>query len=134
VKKLTIALLVSALAVGLVVGGAAGKSAKSTAASVQVCVLLPDTKSSVRWEQFDRPSFAKALKAAGLTYSIVNALNDAQKQIAQAEQCIANGATILRPLTATEWGTKDFYVEDPDGYVIAFGGRPSDDEPPPEGA
>jgi catechol 2,3-dioxygenase-like lactoylglutathione lyase family enzyme len=39
--------------------------------------------------------------------------------------CLANGATILRPLTATAWGTKDFYIEDPDGYVIAFGGRPS---------
>jgi formylglycine-generating enzyme required for sulfatase activity len=38
-------------------------------------------------------------------------------------QCVANGATILRPLTATAWGTVDFYVEDPDGYVIAFGGR-----------
>ena len=40
-------------------------------------------------------------------------------------QCVANGATILRPLTATAWGTKDFYIEDPDGYIIAFGGRPS---------
>ena len=38
-------------------------------------------------------------------------------------QCVANGVTILRPLTATEWGTQDFYVEDPDGYIIAFGGR-----------
>jgi catechol 2,3-dioxygenase-like lactoylglutathione lyase family enzyme len=41
------------------------------------------------------------------------------------EQCVANGVTILRPLTATEWGTKDFYVQDPEGYVISFGGRPS---------
>jgi catechol 2,3-dioxygenase-like lactoylglutathione lyase family enzyme len=40
-------------------------------------------------------------------------------------QCVANGATILKPLAATAWGTKDFYIEDPDGYVIAFGGRPS---------
>jgi len=40
-------------------------------------------------------------------------------------QCVANGATILRPLTATAWETKDFYIEDPDGYIIAFGGRPS---------
>lgn len=40
------------------------------------------------------------------------------------EQCRANGVAILRPLTPTEWGTKDFYVEDPDGYIIAFGGRP----------
>jgi len=29
------------------------------------------------------------------------------------------------PLAATAWGTKDFYVEDPDGYIICFGGRPS---------
>ena len=40
-------------------------------------------------------------------------------------QCVANGATILRPLAATAWGTQDFYVEDPDGYIIAFGGRAS---------
>jgi catechol 2,3-dioxygenase-like lactoylglutathione lyase family enzyme len=39
-------------------------------------------------------------------------------------QCVSNGVTILRPLAATAWGTKDFYIEDPDGYVIAFGGRP----------
>ena len=40
------------------------------------------------------------------------------------EHCVASGLTILRPLAATEWGTSDFYIEDPDGYVIAFGGRP----------
>ena len=38
-------------------------------------------------------------------------------------QCVANGVTILKPLAPTEWGTKDFYVEDPDGYIISFGGR-----------
>jgi len=40
-------------------------------------------------------------------------------------QCVSNGATILKPLTPTAWGTKDFYVEDPDGYIICFGGRPT---------
>ena len=40
-------------------------------------------------------------------------------------QCVANGVTILKPLAPTAWGTKDFYIEDPEGYVIAFGGRPS---------
>lgn len=40
------------------------------------------------------------------------------------ERCVANDATILKPLAATAWGTKDFYVEDPDGYIICFGGRP----------
>src|SRR5262245_22116587 len=41
------------------------------------------------------------------------------------EKCNANGANILRPLTPTEWGTMDFYIEDPDGNVISFGGGPS---------
>lgn len=39
------------------------------------------------------------------------------------EQCVANGAKVIKPLAATEWGTKDFYIEDPDGYVVSFGGR-----------
>ena len=38
------------------------------------------------------------------------------------EQCVASGVTIFKPLAATEWGTKDFYIEDPDGYIISFGG------------
>lgn len=42
------------------------------------------------------------------------------------EQCVCNGATIFKSLTATAWGTKDFYVEDPDGYIICFGGQPSE--------
>lgn len=42
------------------------------------------------------------------------------------ERSVANGVTILKPLNATEWGTKDFYVEDPDGYIICFGGTPAD--------
>jgi catechol 2,3-dioxygenase-like lactoylglutathione lyase family enzyme len=40
-------------------------------------------------------------------------------------QCAATGITILKPLSATAWGTKDFYIEDPDGNVICFGGRPA---------
>jgi catechol 2,3-dioxygenase-like lactoylglutathione lyase family enzyme len=40
-------------------------------------------------------------------------------------QCVADGVIPLKPLAPTEWGTKDFYVEDPDGYIICFGGRPT---------
>lgn len=40
-------------------------------------------------------------------------------------QCVANGVSILKPLAATAWGTEDFYIEDPDGNIISFGGRPS---------
>jgi len=38
------------------------------------------------------------------------------------EQCVAKGARILKPLAQTAWGTRDFYVEDPEGYIIGFGG------------
>jgi D-xylose transport system substrate-binding protein len=61
-------------------------------ASVDVCVLLPDTKSSVRWVQFDAPLLAAAFKKAGVSAQITNALNDPQKQKAQAQSCLAAGA------------------------------------------
>ena len=51
----------SGLATFVVTTAMAGTSKK--AANIDVCVLLPDTKSSVRWVQFDAPAFAKALKA-----------------------------------------------------------------------
>jgi catechol 2,3-dioxygenase-like lactoylglutathione lyase family enzyme len=41
-------------------------------------------------------------------------------------QCTVNGARIIKPLTATSWGTKDFYIEDPDGNIMSFGGRPTE--------
>jgi len=87
------ALVIAGLSV-FVVASATASTAKR-AANVQVCVLLPDTKSSVRWVQFDAPDFAKALKAAGVTYSINNALNDPQKQKAQAQACLAAGAKVV---------------------------------------
>lgn len=42
-------------------------------------------------------------------------------------RCAANGVTIIKPLTETPWGTRDFYVEDPDGHIICFGGQPTAD-------
>ena len=102
-KKLSIALLVAAVAMGLMVGGAAGKSAKTTAGT-QVCVLLPDTTTSVRWEQFDKPAFIAAFKKAGLTAAVVNALGQQQKQLAQAEQCINDGAKV-GIITSLDTGT-----------------------------
>jgi D-xylose transport system substrate-binding protein len=93
VKRFLIPLVALGAVLALSAGAALAKSEK-TGATYDVCVLLPDTKSSVRWEQFDRPGFAKAFKKAGLKAFIVNALNDPQKQIAQAEQCISGGGKI----------------------------------------
>ncbi len=88
-------LLIAVIGVSAVIATTAMASTKSHKANVQVCVLLPDTKSSVRWVDFDAPDFAKAFKAAGVTASITNALNDPQKQKAQAQACLAAGAKVV---------------------------------------
>ncbi len=41
------------------------------------------------------------------------------------EHCVANGVTIVKALAPTAWGTKDFYIEDPDGNIVSFGGQPA---------
>jgi D-xylose transport system substrate-binding protein len=81
--------------VALAVSAGAVASTKHKSANVQVCVLLPDTKSSVRWVQFDKPLLAKAFSKAGVSASINNALNDPTKQQAQAQACLAAGAKVV---------------------------------------
>jgi catechol 2,3-dioxygenase-like lactoylglutathione lyase family enzyme len=36
------------------------------------------------------------------------------------EELIGRGATIVKPLAKRPWGAQDFYVEDPDGYILCF--------------
>jgi D-xylose transport system substrate-binding protein len=66
-----------------------------TAAGGQVCVLLPDTATSIRWVHYDTPALKAALKAAGVTAQFFNANNDAQTQTSQANQCLGAGAKVL---------------------------------------
>jgi D-xylose transport system substrate-binding protein len=61
----------------------------------KVAVLLPDSKSSVRWETVDRPFLAEAFKAAGVEATIQNAEGDKATQQQQAEQAITNGAKVI---------------------------------------
>jgi D-xylose transport system substrate-binding protein len=91
-RKWTAVGLAIALA-GVAVAVATGATAKKQA-NIDICVLLPDTKSSVRWVQFDAPDWAKALKAAGVKYSITNALNEPQKMVSQADSCLSRGAKV----------------------------------------
>jgi uncharacterized glyoxalase superfamily protein PhnB len=35
-------------------------------------------------------------------------------------ELVGRGAPITRPLEQRPWGTRDFYVEDPDGHVLCF--------------
>lgn len=73
----------------------AGARVGASKANIDVAVLLPDSKSSVRWETQDRRFLAAAFKAAGLKASIVNAEGDAQKQRSQADQALTNGAKVI---------------------------------------
>jgi D-xylose transport system substrate-binding protein len=73
-----------------------------------IWVLLPDTASSDRWEQEDAPFFTEAFEAAGLSegddFTIVNAEGDASTQQSQAEQAIADGASVI-VLTSLDTGS-----------------------------
>jgi len=75
--------------------GTASSSSSSSSGKGSVAVLLPDTQSSVRWEQFDRPYLDQAFKAAGISHTIVNAQGDPSTQKTQAEQAITNGAKVI---------------------------------------
>src|SRR3954447_18152016 len=89
-RKVVAVGLVAAVAAVVATGASGGKRA-----GILACGLMPDTKTSVRWEQFDKPYLIKAFKAAGISARVVNAQGDPQKQKTQADQCIADGAKVL---------------------------------------
>lgn len=60
-----------------------------------IWVLLPDSASSPRWESDDRRFFEQAFTEAGVEHTIVNAENDPAQQQSQAEQAIADGASVI---------------------------------------
>jgi D-xylose transport system substrate-binding protein len=86
--------VVAGVAVLAVAAGASARADKA-AANADACVLLPDTKSSVRWETQDRRFLATAFKNAGVSYVITNADGSAQRQRSQADQCLTNGAKVI---------------------------------------
>jgi D-xylose transport system substrate-binding protein len=90
---LTLAALSVGAAATASVAAAAAKESK--ASKIQVCALLPDTTTSVRYLLFDAPDLSKAFKAAGLSYSVLNAHGSTSTQISQAEQCTTNGAKVM---------------------------------------
>ncbi len=76
-------------------GGGGGGGGAEGGDGGRVGVLLPDTKSSTRWETVDRPTLKKALEAGGVEADIQNAEGNKNTQQQQAEQMITNGANVL---------------------------------------
>jgi len=79
-------------------GGDSGSSSGTgtgNTSKAKVGVILPDSKSSARWETADRKYLKEAFEKAGVQYDIQNAQNDKSAFQTIADQMITSGATVL---------------------------------------
>lgn len=84
--------------VGLTLSGCSSSdtgSGSGQSAGGKIGVILPDTKSSVRWESKDRPALEAAFEEAGVEYTIQNAEGSADQMATIADGMIADGVTVL---------------------------------------
>ena len=70
-------------------------TAAAGAASGLACVILPDSASSPRWENGDRPALQAALEAGGFTADIQNAEGDTAKMLTIGDQMLASGCNVM---------------------------------------
>jgi D-xylose transport system substrate-binding protein len=75
--------------------GNQGSGAQEAPSDAKVGVILPDTASSKRWENNDRPLLQAAFEAAGVESDIQNAQGDKAKFATIADQMLSGGATVL---------------------------------------
>ena len=94
-KRLNIVSAAAVLGVGLALTGCGSGSGPSSTGAGKVGVILPDTKSSVRWESKDRPALEAAFQDAGVEYTIQNAEGSADTMATIADGMIADGVTVL---------------------------------------
>ena len=89
----------SLISIGAVVAASAllltGCSASGGASSTRACVILPDSESSPRWENNDRPALETALTDAGFETDIQNAGGDTAKYATIADQQLAKGCGVM---------------------------------------
>jgi D-xylose transport system substrate-binding protein len=94
--------ILAVTAVLLAVGGMAAcgnnksdNGSGSSTKKAKVGVILPDSKSSARWETADRKYLTDAFKAAGVDYDIQNAQGDKSAFQTIADQMITSGVNVL---------------------------------------
>jgi D-xylose transport system substrate-binding protein len=76
-------------------GGDDGDSGGTSSKKPKIGVILPDSKSSARWETADRKYLEAAFKAAGVEYDIQNAQNDKNAFQTIADQMLTSGVNVL---------------------------------------
>jgi catechol 2,3-dioxygenase-like lactoylglutathione lyase family enzyme len=53
----------------------------------------------------------------------LDAYVDVRNAAALHDELISRGALVTKPLQDRPWACRDFYVEDPDGYILCFSER-----------
>jgi len=76
-------------------GSDTASGGSSGGATPKVGVILPDTKSSARWETADAKYLKEAFEAAGVDYDIQNAQGDKTQFQTIADQMITSGVNVL---------------------------------------
>ncbi|MDO3684445.1 sugar ABC transporter substrate-binding protein [Micromonospora sp. C28ISP2-4] len=76
-------------------GGSSDEAGGSNAKKPKIGVILPDSKSSARWEGADRKYLEAAFKAAGVDYTIQNAQGDKSAFSTIADGMLTSGVTAL---------------------------------------
>lgn len=86
---------VASLALAACSSGGGNGASGGAKASTRACVILPDTASSPRWENGDRPALQKAFTDAGFQTDIQNAQGDTGKYSTIAQQELTKGCGVM---------------------------------------
>jgi D-xylose transport system substrate-binding protein len=76
-------------------GGGTESASGDAASAGRACVILPDAKSSPRWENFDHKYLEEGLTAAGFEVDIQNAQGDVNKYSTIADQQLTKGCGVM---------------------------------------
>jgi D-xylose transport system substrate-binding protein len=90
--SIVVALAASAM---LLAGCSTGAASGGSTTAKRACVILPDTASSPRWENGDRPALQKAFTDAGFSADIQNADGDTNKYATIADQELTKGCGVM---------------------------------------
>jgi D-xylose transport system substrate-binding protein len=94
-SSISFAVVIAASALLLSACSTSPSGSSTTGTASRACVILPDSSSSPRWENGDRPALDKAFTDAGFTADIQNAQGDSNKYATIADQQLTKGCGVM---------------------------------------